>query len=87
MTDNEKRELVKYILATPFIKLVEDYKSASKERKQDLIIYCSALLKRIKKLNATPSQIDKIDKFIKFTTGMIRIKPASSDSSENAGQP
>lgn len=86
MTENDKREFVKYILATPFIKLVEDYKSADKGRKQDLIIYCSALLKRFQSINAKQHHVDKLAKFIKVTTGLVKIKP-SSDSSDNAEQP
>ena len=87
MTENDKREFIKYILATPLIKLVEDYKSADKGRKQELIIYCSALLKRFQTIKAKQHHIDKLVKFIKLTTGLVKIKPASSDNSESAEQP
>ena len=86
MTEYDKREFIKYILATPLIKLVEDYKSADKERKQELIIYCSALLKRFQTIKAKQYHIDKLAKFIKLTTGLVKIKP-NSDSSESAEQP
>lgn len=85
MTENDKREFVKYILATPFIKLVEDYKSADKRGKQDLIIYCSALLKKFRSTNTKQHHVDKLAKFIKVTTGLVKIKP-SSDNSDNAEQ-
>ena len=87
MTENDKREFIKYILATPLIKLVEDYKSADKQRKQELIIYCSALLKRFQAIKAKQHHIDKLAKFIKLTTGLVKIKPVSSDNSDSAEQP
>ena len=87
MTENDKREFIKYILATPLIKLVEDYKSADKGRKQELIIYCSALLKRFQAIKAKQHHIDKLAKFIKLTTGLVKIKPVSSDNSDSAEQP
>jgi Zn-dependent M16 (insulinase) family peptidase len=87
MTENDKREFIKYILATPLIKLVEDYKSADKQRKQELVIYCSALLKRFQAIKAKQYHIDKLAKFIKLTTGLVKIKPASSDNSDSAEQP
>jgi Zn-dependent M16 (insulinase) family peptidase len=87
MTENDKREFIKYILATPLIKLVEDYKSADKGRKQELIIYCSALLKRFQAIKAKQHHIDKLAKFIKLTTGLVKIKPVNSDNSDSAEQP
>lgn len=85
MTENDKREFIKYILAASLIKLVEDYKSADKGRKQELIIYCSALLKRFQTIKAKQYHIDKLAKFIKLTTGLVKIKP-NSDSSENISE-
>jgi hypothetical protein len=87
MNESEKREFVKYIIATPFLKLVEDYKSSSKERKQSILIYCTALLKRLYKIKGSQYQIDKLTKFLKYTTGMVRVKPSSSDNSDSAEQP
>ena len=86
MNEKEKREFVKYIFASPFIKLVEDYKSANTQGKQDILIYCSALLKRLYRIKGSQYQIDKLSKFLKYTTGMVKIKP-SSDSSDNAERP
>jgi hypothetical protein len=87
MNETEKREFVKYIFATSFIKLVEDYKSADKNRKQDILVYCSALLKRLYRIKGSQPQIDKLSKFLKYVTGMVRIKPPNSDSSDSAEQP
>jgi hypothetical protein len=86
MTSNNKRDFIKYILATTLMKLVEDYKSADKGRKKELIVYCSALLKRFQTVKSRPQDTDKLTKFIKLTTGVVKLKP-SSDNSENAEQP
>lgn len=86
MTDNDKREFIKYILATPLDKLIADYKSSDREKKQELIIFCSALLKRFKNIKVRACHVDKLNTFIKLTTGLVKIKP-SSDNSENAEQP
>jgi hypothetical protein len=83
---NDKRDFIKYILATTLMKLVEDYKSADRLRKKELIVYCSALLKRFQTVKSKPLYTDKLTKFIKLTTGFVKSKP-SSDNSENAEQP
>ena len=87
MNESEKRDLIKFILSSSFIKLVEEYRASTEKRQRDMLIYSIALLKRFQRLKAKPIHIEKLNKFLKYTTGVSRVKPVSSDSSENAEQP